>query len=125
MKFLLDMGLARSTTFFLRAEGYDAVHLRHQELQRLQDHEIIHKAKIEDRVILTHDLDFGRLVSLSRQNKPSVITFRLENMQPQFVNHYLTQALDRFPDALQQGALISITERAIRLRLLPMLDPLS
>ena len=33
MKFLLDMGLARSTVDFLRRQGYDAVHLREQGLQ--------------------------------------------------------------------------------------------
>ena len=37
MKFLLDMGLASSTAGFLRDLGYDAVHLREQGLQRLDD----------------------------------------------------------------------------------------
>ena len=60
MKFLADMGLARSTVAFLRAQGHDAVHLRDQRLQRLEDEEIIEKARAEGRVILTHDLDFGR-----------------------------------------------------------------
>jgi hypothetical protein len=54
------MGLARSTVAFLRAQGHDAVHLRDQGLQRLEDDEIAEKAREESRVILTHDLDFGR-----------------------------------------------------------------
>lgn len=41
MKFLADMGLARSTVAFLRAQGHDAVHLREQGLQQLEDDEII------------------------------------------------------------------------------------
>lgn len=66
MKFLADMGLARSTVAFLRAQGHDAVHLRDQGLQRLEDDKIVEKAREEGRVILTHDLDFGRIVAVSR-----------------------------------------------------------
>lgn len=91
MKFLLDMGLARSTASFLRRHGHDTVHLREQGLQRLDDVEIVRKARAEDRVILTHDLDFGRIIALSQRHLPSVITFRLSDMQPSCVNHYLLQ----------------------------------
>ncbi|MFQ5342587.1 MAG: DUF5615 family PIN-like protein [Anaerolineae bacterium] len=44
MKFLADMGLARSTVAFLRSQGHDAVHLSEQGLQRLEDDEIVEKA---------------------------------------------------------------------------------
>ncbi len=70
MKFLLDMGLARSTATFLRTQGYNAVHLREEGWQRLADEKIIEKARNEDRVILTHDLDFGRLIALSQRQFP-------------------------------------------------------
>jgi predicted nuclease of predicted toxin-antitoxin system len=59
MKFLLDMGLARSTAEHLRQGGHDAVHLREQGLQRLPDQDIVDKAVREGRIILTHDLDFA------------------------------------------------------------------
>jgi len=122
VKFLLDMGLARSTADFLRRRGYDAVHLREQGLQRMDDHDIVSKARAEGRVILTHDLDFGRIIALSQSHLPSVVTFRLSNMQPHQVNHYLAEALDRFAEQLESGALISVRERAIRVRLLPISD---
>jgi predicted nuclease of predicted toxin-antitoxin system len=120
MKFLLDMGLAQSTVTWLRAEGYDAVHLREEGLQRLRDEQVIDKARREGRVILTHDLDFGRLIALSQSRLPSVITFRLDNMQPAHVNHYLTQVLSRFAAELEAGALVSINEEAVRVRSLPI-----
>jgi predicted nuclease of predicted toxin-antitoxin system len=122
MRFLLDMGLARSTARHLRQQGHDAVHLRDQGLQRLSDEEIIAKAQSERRVILTHDLDFGRIIALSLSNFPSAITFRLSSMRPEHVNHYLDTVLDRFADQLERGALISVTERAIRVRPLPVGD---
>jgi predicted nuclease of predicted toxin-antitoxin system len=122
MKFLLDMGLARSTAIFLRSQGYEAVHLREEGLQRLDDAQIVNKARAEDRIIITHDLDFGRLVALSQSQFPSVITLRLDNMQPAQVNHYLTEVLTHFTASLAQGALVSVNERAIRVRLLPVTD---
>ena len=122
MKFLLDMGIARSTADFLRNQGHNAIHLREQGLQRLSDHDIIDKARVEGRVILTHDLDFGRIIALSQSHLPSVITFRLNNMQPSQVNHYLAQTLVRFAGQLEAGALVSINEQAIRVRPLPVGD---
>ncbi|MBM3299363.1 MAG: DUF5615 family PIN-like protein [Deltaproteobacteria bacterium] len=120
MKFLADMGLARSTVAFLRTQGHDAVHLRDQGLQQSGDDEIVEKARAEDRVILTHDLDFGRIVALSRTSVPSVIAFRLNDMRPAQVNHYLIQVLTHFAEQLGVGALVSVNERGIRVRPLPI-----
>ena len=120
MKFLADMGLARSTVAFLRAQGHGAAHLRDQGLQRLRDNEIVEKAVAEGRVILTHDLDFGRIVAVSGATVPSVITFRLQDMRPAQVNRYLAEVLARFTAELEAGALVSVNERAIRVRPLPV-----
>ncbi len=120
MRFLADMGLARSTVAFLRTRGHDAVHLRDQGLQRLPDDEIVEKARGEGRVILTHDLDFGRIIAVSRVSVPSVITFRLDDMRPAQVNHHLAEVLARFTGQLETGALVSVSERGIRVRSLPV-----
>ncbi|RME49297.1 MAG: hypothetical protein D6796_05125 [Caldilineae bacterium] len=120
MKFLLDMGVGQSTAAFLRDRGHDAVHLRERGLQRLPDEEIIEEAQKEGRIILTHDLDFGRLIALSRKRLPSVITLRLDNMQATNVNHYVIEVLAQFSSALEAGALVSVNERAIRVRHLPI-----
>ena len=80
------MGLAQSTSSFLRALGHDVVHLRDQGLQSLTDEKVIDKSLAEGRIILTHDLDFSRIVALSRGSLPSVITFRLPDMRPVEVN---------------------------------------
>ena len=120
MKLLLDMGLAQSTARLLRTQGHDAIHLREQGLQRLDDQLIVAKALREDRIIVTHDLDFGRIVALSGDRFPSVITFRLEDMRAQQVNRYLQDVLSRFAPELGTGALISVTEQAVRVRRLPV-----
>ncbi|MEZ4737023.1 MAG: DUF5615 family PIN-like protein [Caldilineaceae bacterium] len=97
MKLLLDMGLAQRTAAFLRD----------QQLQRLPDEQIVQKALAEHRIILTHDLDFSRIVALSGGQFPSVITFRLTDMRAPVVNRYLLDVLNRFAGELSDGALIT------------------
>lgn len=113
MRFVLDMGLARSTAEFLRQQRHDAIHLRDQGLQRLSDEKIVEKALAERRIILTHDLDFGRIVALSRGQLPSVITFRLADMRAVEVNRRLEDVTDRFAAMLEEGTLISITSESV------------
>lgn len=78
------------------------------------------KALVEERIVLTHDLDFGELVAASRARLPSVITFRLRNMAADHVNHYLRIIVADYQERLKTGAVISVTERQIRVRPLPI-----
>ena len=120
MRFLADMGLAQSTVAFLRAEGHDAIRLRDQGLQQSEDIEIVQKTRTEGRVILTHDLGFGRIVALGGTRVPSVITLRLSDMHPNQINQYLIAVLERFTEQLEMGALVSVTDDGIRVRSLPI-----
>ncbi len=120
MKFLADMGVSPKTVARLRVWGHDAVHLHEQGLERLSDAEVLDKARNEGRVVLTHDLDFGDLLAASGAVLPSVIIFRLRDMRPENVNRYLEVILTRHRDALEQGAVLSVTEHRVRIRQLPI-----
>jgi predicted nuclease of predicted toxin-antitoxin system len=61
MRFLADMGVAGRIVEWLRSEGHDAVHLRDEGLHRLPNGEIFRKAALEQRIVLTFDLDFGEI----------------------------------------------------------------
>ena len=120
IRFLLDMGVAQSTAELLRSSGFDAVHLLEQSLERLPDEEIVAKAIEEHRIIVTHDLDFARIVALSRRSVPSIITLRLTNMTPANVNSAMRSALDEAMLSLEHGALLALTDRGTRVRQLPI-----
>lgn len=120
MKFLADMGISPVTVHFLRDQGYDAVHLSDSRLHRLPDPEIIEKARNENRIILTHDLDFGLLMASSKTRLPSVVLFRLADMRPANVNLFMTHILQQHQKSLQEGALLSVNEKQIRVRSLPI-----
>ena len=81
----------------------------------------LEEARDEGRILLTHDLDFGELIAASGAMLPSIVVFRLRNMRPERVNRYLNVILNQHGEALEQGAIISVTERQIRVRLLPII----
>ena len=72
MKLLLDMGLSPKCADYVRELGHDAVHLGEERLHRATDQEVVHKARREERVILTHDLDFGAIMAASGARLPSI-----------------------------------------------------
>ena len=120
MKFLADMGISVATTAYLRSQGYDAVHLREQGLHKMEDPDILDKARREQRILLAHDLDFSDLLAASGAALPSVIIFRLRDMRPSNVNRHLQAVLDEKQEELDRGAVVSVTESRIRLRQLPI-----
>jgi predicted nuclease of predicted toxin-antitoxin system len=122
MKFLLDMGISPEMSGIIRNLGHEATHLHEEGLDTLPDPAILEKARNEERVILTHDLDFADLVAASGDRLPSVVIFRLRNMRPENVAKYLERVLIQGRAALADGAILSVTEALIRIRHLPF-DP--
>ncbi|MBS3784922.1 MAG: DUF5615 family PIN-like protein [Anaerolineae bacterium] len=120
MRFSADMGISLRRVAFLRDRGVEAVHLHELELDRMSDAEVIKKARREGYVVLTHDLDFAELIALSGAELPSIVIFRLRDMRPDNTNRYLEVLVTEHETALNQGAVFSLSEGRIRLRMLPV-----
>ena len=120
MKFLADMGISPKIVAFLVEEGHDAIHLHERGMDRSFDAAILEMARGEHRILLTHDLDFGDLMAASGAHLPSVVVFRLRNMHPERVRQHLQEVIHRHLDALTRGAMISVSEGQVRVRLLPV-----
>jgi len=120
MRFLADMGISHLVTQALCEDNHNALHLRDEGLQRLPDVEILKKACNENRILLTHDLDFGYLLAISGECTPSVILFRTSSMRPDDVIKCLRHAIKHHAQDLQNGAFITITDSGTRARRLPI-----
>ena len=75
---------------------------------------------MEDRVVLTFDLDFGDLLALGLNDKPSTIIFRLDDETADSVNTSLLTVLAQTERDLQEGALILVQDFRYRIRRLPI-----
>ena len=120
MRLILDMGLSPRVAEELGQAGHDAVHVRDRDGQTMPDTRIVEAARDEQRVIVTFDLDFSRIVALQRLAQPSIILFRLEGFRTSLLVDMLTELLQRYEAELQGGCLIVVDERGERLRTLPI-----
>ena len=121
MRFLADAGISPRTVEFLRLHGHDAVHVRELGLQCAPDGELIEKARVDSRVVLTFDLDFGEILALGVIDRPSVVIFRLANERAEAVNRRLEAVLAEQAEALESGALLLVEDARYRVRRLPMM----
>ena len=114
------MGVSMTIVEALRAADHDAVHLRDEGLIRLPDSEIVAKALVESRIVLTFDLDFGDILAIARNEAPSVVIFRLRNQTPAEVNPRLFRVIHDCAAELARGALVIVGDEGFRVRRLPI-----
>ena len=81
---------------------------------------VLDKARQEERILLTVDLDFAQLLAISGESLPSVILFRLGNVSREVVNRHLLAILNDYATELTNGVIISVSDVSIRLRYLPI-----
>ena len=114
------MGISQTTVKWLKEQGFNVIHIRDEGMFRASDTEIITKARKEERIVLTCDLDFGDIMAASEDICPSIIIFRLENETPINVISRLKQVLRESSEALMKGAIVSVEETRHRVRPLPL-----
>jgi predicted nuclease of predicted toxin-antitoxin system len=114
------MPLSPTLAQWLTGQGHDAVHAAAVGLARAADTEIMARAKIDDRTIVTADLDYPRLLALSAADSPAVILLRGGDWTESQVIGRLSTALAVIPESEISKSLVVIEKTRIRRRALPL-----
>jgi predicted nuclease of predicted toxin-antitoxin system len=120
MKLLIDMNLSPDWVPLLENAGWEVVHWSSIGPPNAPDHEIFAYARSNGYVIFTHDLDFGSILAATQADSPSVFQVRTQNVSPKYLGHLVISAFRQFEQHLEDGALVTVDEKRLRTRVLPL-----
>ena len=123
MKLLLDMNLPPALTTALRSAGFESVHWSNVGDHRASDAAVLKWAHDNGHIVVTHDLDFAALLAAGGQTSPSVVQLRTRDLRPAQYAQLLRAALEQARDALDAGALVTVSDAESRIRILPLRQP--
>lgn len=121
MKLLVDENLSARVASMLRDAGHDAVHVTAVGLANTDDDVILRSAADTARTIVTADADFGALLALRGDRRPSVLMLRSsDRLTPDQQAKLILATLAHVGNELDDGAVASVTPERIRVRTLPI-----
>lgn len=77
-------------------------------------------ANANGHIILTQDLDFSAILAVTHGKKPSVAQIRAEDLSLSAIGSHVVSAPFQVASDLEEGALLTIEPKRVRLRLLPL-----
>ena len=120
MKILLDMNIPLKYAELLRKNGVESLSWSDVGAPYATDAEIMAYARKNDYIVLTYDLDFSAILSVTHDFKPSVAQIRASVRDAEQAVDLISTVLFQNEKQLEKGAILSIDLNKSRLRLLPL-----
>ena len=120
MRFLIDMPLTPSLCTFLREQAHDAIHAADIGAAHAADATLLLRARAESRVVITADLDFGRLMAEVPEKSPGIILLRGGSYSDKEMIELVQRVLRSVEHGLLAESLVVVDRHRIRRRRLPI-----
>lgn len=117
MRLLANENISGTVIHALRQRGHDVLSAK-ESMRGESDATLLERARREDRLLVTHDKDFGELAFRSRLPAAcGIILFRLGGHDPRIDNQRAVDVLDMRQS--WEGHFAVVTDNQIRIRPLP------
>ena len=120
MRILLDMNIPMKYAPSIEKRGITVQRWRDVGAIDASDADIMEYASNNDYIVMTYDLDFGTILSITKDLKPSIAQIRSSIQKSNKAVELICDALLRYSDELNTGAILSIDLHKSRVRLLPL-----
>ncbi len=118
----MDMPVTPQAVAHPEAKGHDAVHASAVGFGEKPDIEILERARAEDRIVITADLDYPRLLALLKLDRPGVILFRGGSHSDAEMLALLDRVFAQAQTLNLESSITVVDQRRIRRRSLPVSD---
>ena len=120
MKLLVDMNLSPKFADLLVSDDITSEHWSQVGAATAKDSEIVNYAFQNGYVIVTCDLDFSAILSVTHGKKPSIVQVRTRYMPVHDLADIVIKAIKQNTDDINSGAILTIDAKKSRSRLLPL-----
>ena len=120
MKFLLDMPVSHLLLQVLQSHGHEGIHVHQIGKDRASDSELLEIARHESQTIITADLGFPRLLSLSAVEGPGLILFRGGYYSDSEMCDLLARVLQKVSPETLERSICVVDKKRVRVTRLPL-----
>ncbi len=119
MRFLLDQDVYAVTARLLETLGHDVFRVGQLGLAQAEDEVLLRTAQEQDRLFVTRDKDFGRLV-FAQASGGGVLYLRILPSTQNAVHNELAKVLTVYPEEELRTAFVVVEPDGHRIRRLPL-----
>lgn len=120
MRFIVDMPLSPDLAHWLSSLNHDAVHVSERGMYNAPDDDILRLVLEENRVVITADLDFPRLLATLQAEAPGLILLRGGNYSDEETIECVRRVLMSLEPEALAASIVVVDKTKIRRRRLPV-----
>ena len=118
IKFIADVNVEKAIVDYLLEEGYDVKWIPDYNREML-DEDLLELAKVEGRILITNDKDFGEIVFFQKSLSLGIILLRIKGQKVEVKLKLIKELFKNYRNKLLNNFVI-ITDK--KLRFIPLED---